>query len=136
MAKSKANTKASKVSSGNNQSPPEDEVVENEVEATPADTPTKKKALANVFTYVGSGEASPPLINFMGLQKFVRGKAVEVTNPTVLQKIRNNPCFTEGEVDMEELHEYDQEEAEKAAEQRKKDKELNDAAHKKFKQSE
>lgn len=85
----------------------------------------------NVFTYVGQGEDPPRVINFMGMQKFVRGVPVEVTNPMVLNKIAINPSFVQGEVDQEVLHEQDQKAAEEAEDQRVKDRALNAAVKKK-----
>lgn len=60
-----------------------------------------------VYTYIGKGTEIPRRINFMGLQPFVRGQATEVTNPTVLKKLKGHPCFVEGEVDPDELDEAD-----------------------------
>lgn len=85
-----------------------------------------------VFTYVGGGEDSPRVINFMGMQKFVRGQATEVVDPVVLAKIAKNPTFIEGEVEQEELHTYDEEARKEADEQRRKDKETNLAWKKKY----
>lgn len=66
------------------------------------------KPAGPIYTYVGAGEDSPRVINFMGKQKFVRGQATEVTDPEVLGKIANCPTFISGEVDPETLHEYDE----------------------------
>ena len=82
---------------------------------------------AYVYTYVGGGEGSPHMINFMGMQRFTRGVATEVTNPKVLAKIAINPCFVEGEVDMDELHKYDEEAKVIADSQRAKDIAVNNA---------
>ena len=86
---------------------------------------------AYVYTYVGGGESSPHIINFMGRQKFVRGKATEVTDPEVLAKINGCPTFVEGEVDQEELFEYDEKAKQEADEQRKRDEAANAAYAKK-----
>lgn len=86
-----------------------------------------------VVTYVGAGEDSPRVINFMGKQKFVRGQAVEITDQELLAKIIGNPSFVEGEVDQESLHEMDEEAANEANDQRKSDKKLNALFTKKHK---
>lgn len=75
----------------------------------------------NVFTYVGAGESPPTVINFMGVQEFVRGEPVLVTNEELLKKIVNNPSFVRGTVDMRTLHEGDKQAAREAAEKRKRD---------------
>lgn len=82
---------------------------------------TEEKVKGRVFTYVGGGEDSPRVITFMGVQKFVRGKAVTVTDPRLLAKLEGHPTFVEGEIDEEELHNYDEEEKAKADAQRKAD---------------
>lgn len=116
-----------------------EEVEDNEVEAVEEVQVIKKassktvKPVGITYTYVGGGEASPHVINFMGKQRFVRGEPVEITDPILLQKLANHPCFVDGEIDPKQLHEYDAEEAEKAAEQRKKDEKLNASWTKKFK---
>lgn len=93
---------------------------------------TEVKSGGQVFTYVGGGEDSPNVIEFMGgKQRFVRGKATEVTDPEVLRKVLGNPTFIEGEVDEEDLHEYDQTAKQEADTQRLKDKALNAAYIKK-----
>ena len=79
----------------------------------------------NFYTYIGSGEDSPRVINFMGLQQFVRGKSQSVTNPVILQKIKKHPCFTQGDVDEEELHSYDALAKQMADAQRKHDMAIN-----------
>lgn len=96
----------------------------------PAEETEKEELEGDVFTYVGGGEDSPRKINFMGRQEFIRGRATQVTDPIVLAKVKVNQCFTEGEVDPEDLHDYDEEERAKAAAQRKEDAEV-DAAFKK-----
>ena len=78
--------------------------------------PAPKKGV--VVTYVGSGEDSPAVIKFMGQQEFVRGEAVEVVDPFLMQKIAGNPSFVEGEVTQKELHGRDME-ARKDAEMKK-----------------
>lgn len=95
-----------------------------EINETPKEA-TKTKSKGRVYTYVGGGEASPNVINFMGRQQFTRGKAAEVTDPQVLAKVAGNPTFVEGEVELEELHDYDAKAAEEANEQRAKDKQTN-----------
>lgn len=80
------------------------EEVDAELQAL-ADENTTVKGKA--FTYVGGGEDSPRTINFMGLQQFTRGKAVEVTHPDVLAKLQDHPTFVEGEISLDELDEYD-----------------------------
>lgn len=84
-----------------------------------------------VFTYIGQGEDPPRKINFMGVQEFVRGKAVEITDPAVLRKVKSNPAFKEGEVDMEALHAQDEEAAKKADRRRAVEKKIQAAYFKK-----
>lgn len=103
----------------------QDEEAYIEVDAT-----TAPEVEGTMFTYVGGGEDSPRVINFMGVQEFVRGKAVKVTNPEVLKKIRNNPTFYEGVVEEEELHEHDVEAKKEADKQRKQDKRTQHEAEK------
>lgn len=92
----------------------------------------KAKSHAVIYTYVGGGEDSPRIIEFMGLQKFIRGQATEVTDPTVLAKLATHACFVEGEVDPESIHEYDETAKKEADEQRKKDEIKNTACKKKY----
>lgn len=72
---------------------------------------TKKKGpKAREFTYIGAGEGSPYVINFMGKQRFTRGKLTEVTDPEVLAKLDNGiHTFVEGQADAETLHQIDEE---------------------------
>src|SRR3990167_1394176 len=77
------------------------------------------KLPSKVYTYIGKGEDPPRKINFMGLQEFTRGKAVEVTDQIALGKLKTHPCFVEGEVEMEDLHDQDAEAVAKAEKQRK-----------------
>lgn len=103
-------------------------------EEAKAEKPSKGKKDVAIYTYVGGGEDSPRVIEFMqGKQRFVRGKATEVTDPEVLAKLKNHPCFVEGEVDMEELHEYDEKATAEANAQRKRDARTNAAYVKKHK---
>lgn len=98
---------------------------------TQTKTIKKENTEGKVYTYVGGGEDSPRVINFMGRQKFVRGQATEVTDPLVLDKLKNHPTFAEGEVDQEDLHEYDEKAKEEADAQREQDKITQAAAKKK-----
>lgn len=75
----------------------------------------------NIYTYIGAGHEPPSVIKFMGIQSFIRGKATPVTNPTVLAKIKNHPCFVNGEVEADELVERDSKEDKRVEEQRQKD---------------
>lgn len=94
-----------------------------EPDEAPAPASTRKGG-ANIFTYVGGGEDSPRVIDFMGKQRFVRGQATEVTDPEVLKKIKGVPTFVDGEVDEEELHEYDLKAKAETDARRKADKKL------------
>lgn len=108
-----------------------DTVVETEVDTveTPEVAQTSKE---NFFTYVGGGEDSPRVINFMGLQKFVRGQFTEVKNPVVLAKIKNNQCFVNYEVEEDSIFEADEEAKLEADRQRKIDQKTNAAYIKKY----
>lgn len=86
-----------------------------------AKTNVVKLASSNIWTYIGSGDTPPHLINFMGMQKFIRGQPVEVTNQTVIDKLKNNPCFVKGKVDQELLFKRDEEARERAEKQRFED---------------
>lgn len=85
------------------------------------------KAASKVFTYVGGGESSPQVINFMGRQKFVRGRAEEVTDEKLLAKIVNNPSFVRGEVEPEDLQELEDSGIAVANKNREVDKKMNEA---------
>lgn len=98
----------------NDKKPKVEDLVETEGDETAGNSKT--------YTYIGGGEASPNVINFMGQQKFVRGQAVEVSNPELLNKLENHPCFVAGEMSLEEIHNRDTEAAEKAEAQRAEDK--------------
>jgi len=78
----------------------------------------------NVYTYIGAGHEPPSVIKFMGLQAFSRGKSVTVTNPVVLEKIKNHPCFIKGEVEPEVLIERDEEAKKQVEERRKEDEKI------------
>jgi hypothetical protein len=82
---------------------------ETKVEATVTNMP-----MQNQYTYIGAGATPPQLINFMGMQVFMRGELTTVTNPVVLGKIKGNPCFVQGEYPKEKLMENDKQ-AEKCA---------------------
>ena len=84
------------------------------------------------FTYVGSGEDSPNVINFMGRQEFVRGEEQEVSDPTVLRKIENNPSFVKGKFGLKGIQEMDKKAKAKADKQRAKDDKTNVAAKKRI----
>lgn len=75
----------------------------------------------NVYTYVGTGDTPPAVINFMGRQEFVRGEPVEVVDEAILPKLQNNPSFIKGTVEMRELHARDKAAAHEAAEKRQAD---------------
>jgi len=46
------------------------------------------------FKYVGSGPTPPEKTNFMGKVKFkLKGKAVDVTDPMVIEKLKGSKCF-------------------------------------------
>lgn len=92
------------------------------------DEPVKPSPVkSNMYTYIGGGESSPAVIEFMGVQRFVRGQPTEVTSAVVLAKLANNPCFVEGEVSQVEIHEYDEKARVEADKQRSKDASLNKA---------
>lgn len=104
---------------------------------------SKKKAAkpekiegGQIFTYVGAGEDSPRVINFMGKHKFIRGQAAAIADPELLSKIVGNPSFVEGEVDQETLHIADEQAKADADEQRKADAAANARFHRKFKRPE
>ena len=80
-----------------------------------------KLVSTNIWTYVGAGETPPHMIDFMGLEKFIRGQAKEVTNKEVLEKIKIHPCFVKGTVDQDTLFNMDEEARKKADEQRFED---------------
>lgn len=75
----------------------------------------------NIWTYIGKGDEPPHMINFMGMQKFIRGAATEVSNPLVIAKLKTNPCFVEGEYDSDLMFENDVLEKKKADAQRARD---------------
>lgn len=95
----------------------------------------EKKSAGKVITYIGSGDTPPYMINFMGRQKFMRGKAVEVTDPVVLAKIKDNASFIEGELEDESvLFENDEEAAAHAKAMRDRDAEMQKEADKRNKE--
>jgi len=75
------------------------------VETPAVETPAVE---GEVYTYVGAGDGSPYVINFMGQQEFTRGKATVVTNPALLAKLPGASTFVKGEVEPTVLHEIDQ----------------------------
>lgn len=91
----------------------------------PTEDSVVKLVSSNVYTYIGAGDEPPHMINYMGIQKFVRGQAIEVS-PNVAEKIRNHRCFVKGEVDQESMFKNDELEKAKVSLQRKED-ELTDA---------
>jgi hypothetical protein len=80
-----------------------------------------KLASDNVWTYIGAGDTPPHMINFMGMEKFIRGQAKEVTNPKVIEKMLVSPCFVKGKVDQDLLFARDEEARQKAEKQREED---------------
>lgn len=91
-----------------------------------------KPVTQGVYTYVGSGADSPRKINFMGKQEFVRGEAVTVTDPAVLAKLVNNPCFAAGEVKQQDIIAIDDAGAEKEKQTKAKDAKVQSAFGKKY----
>jgi len=93
----------------------------------------KKGQKAREFTYIGGGEGSPHVINFMGKQKFVRGQLTEVTDPEVLAKLDGGvSTIIEGPADAELLHQIDSEAKEAADAARASDAAINARVTKKF----
>lgn len=86
---------------------------------------------ARTFTYIGAGEDSPRVINFMGQQKFVRGEPTKVSDPKIIEKLLEHPTFVEGKADQETLHRIDEEAKAEADLQRANDKRVNAAYTKK-----
>ena len=82
------------------------------------------KSNINEYTYVGFGPESPSLIKFMGLQVFTRGLPTEVTNPVVLEKIKNHRCFVQGKADMDAVHAAEEEAKKRVAKIRQRDIEM------------
>lgn len=95
------------------------------IEAIPEKKPVNNKA--NIYTYVGSGDTPPHIVNFLGRQSFVRGIPMEVTDEMILRKIVNHPCFVAGAADPEAMHKSDQEYARLAASIRQRDREMDQA---------
>lgn len=111
------------------------QVEESEVEEEVEEEQEEVEPVAdNMYTYVGSGDTPPPVTNFLGRQKFVRGKLTEVTDPIVLSKIKNHACFRKGEVNPDELFERDEQARAFYEEVMKRDRETNARFHKKHKQ--
>ena len=104
-------------------------VVAENVKAS-SSTPAKARA----FTYIGQGEGSPHVINFMGKQKFVRGQLTEVTDGELLAKLPGVATFIEGPVEVESLHNMDADAKEKADKKRSEDVIINANFSKKFRQ--
>ena len=73
------------------------------------------------YTYVGYGDTPPHMINFMGLQVFMRGTPVKVTDPRVLEKVKVNRSFVKGKADINKMHEQDELAAKRAQKQREED---------------
>jgi hypothetical protein len=89
-----------------------------------AKQPLKLVPSDNEYTYIGAGDTPPHMIKFMGLQVFTRGQLTKVTNPIVLEKIKDNRCFVKGAVSQEVLYENDEKAAAEAKRQRESDQEL------------
>lgn len=96
--------------------------------ATVTEEPTVETTDENVryFTYIGAGEGSPYVINFMGKQRFTRGQATPVSDPELLAKLDGGiATFVEGEIEMETIHEIDSEAKNEADKKRALDLEIN-----------
>lgn len=104
-------------------------------EATKADKAATKadKAAVETYTYVGAGADIPEVCDFMGLQRFIRFEETEVSNPVVLAKLKNHPCFVKGAAEKAVVRERDEIERGRVAKQKREDAELNDAANKRNK---
>lgn len=81
---------------------------------------TKVAADGEEWTYVGFGDTPPHMVNFMGMQVFVRGQPVMVTDERVLAKI-DNRCFVRGKANMEEAYASDELAAKRVQKQREED---------------
>lgn len=73
------------------------------------------------YTYIGGGDDSPQIITFMGKQDFMIGEETEVTDTSILKKIKNHPCFKEGKADRKEIMAKAKAAKKAADEQRKED---------------
>jgi len=91
-------------------SDPASNVIEDTIEVA-GSSPVIELVSTNLWTYVGSGDEPPYMINFMGMQKFVRGQATKV-RPEVVEKIKNHICFVKGSVDMDAMFKNDEKEKE------------------------
>lgn len=87
----------------------------------------EKKPDVETYTYVGAGAEPPEVINFMGMQRFVRGEETEVTIPQVLAKIKNNQCFVKGKADPVKMFEDKQAAQAEVERKRQRDNQLQNA---------
>lgn len=78
-----------------------------------------------IYTYIGGGEDSPQIINFMGKQEFMIGDEVDVTDSQLLAKLESNQCFVEGKADRRKIARDSKKAKEDADAQRKEDKLIN-----------
>lgn len=53
---------------------------------------TKEKESVK-FTFIGAGKAAPEVVTAFGKTFELRGDAVEITDPTAIEKLSNNPSF-------------------------------------------
>lgn len=103
-----------------------DAVLNESYAAETGTTSPAKLVPRETYTYIGTGANPPHLVNFMGMQNFVRGQETEVTNEKVLAKIKNSPCFVKGACDQDQMF-IDDAIAKKLAEaQFNKDRVIND----------
>lgn len=95
-----------------------------------------KELSTNQWTYIGAGDSPPHLIKFMGIQVFMRGQPTTVTDPLVLEKIKNNHCFVKGEIDKEEMYANDELEKKRAEKRREEDLKLQIEVERQYRKAE
>jgi len=92
-----------------------------------------EKVTDPVYTYIGAGETSPQVINFMGLKVFRIGMPELVSFGSVVhKKIQGNPAFKEGEVSIVEITANETKEKKEVAEKKAADRKLNEEVKRKY----
>ena len=81
----------------------------------------KQECTMTIYTYIGGGETSPQIINFMGRQEFMIGEEVDVTDLKLLAKLKTHQCFVEGKADRRKIAGDAKKAKDKADAQRKAD---------------
>ena len=83
-------------------------------------------AAVETVAYVGYGDEPPHMIDFLGVQRMVRGQKYPISeiNPSALEKMQGHRCFVFGDFDSDDMFDRAQVARDEATKQQGIDEEL------------